>query len=213
MQGEAETRTSVSLLARLRQSPADDSAWEAFVRRYTPVLLQWCRAWHLQDADAEDVTQRVLQQLVRTLRSFDYDPTRSFRGLLKTLTRHAWADLLHGHQRGVAGTGDTAVWRVLQSVEARDNLEQRLREEFDRELLEEAMALVRARVEERTWEAFRLLALEGLSGALAAARVGMTVAATFKARSKVQRMLRDEVVRQNGAGVLSAPPPVPGHQS
>ena len=82
---------------------------------------------------------------------------------------------------------------LLDTVEARDDLLKRFEEEFDRELLEQAMARVRLRVQPHTWEAFRLLALEGLSGAEAAARLGMKVGAVFVAKSKVRKMLEDEI--------------------
>jgi RNA polymerase sigma-70 factor (ECF subfamily) len=55
------------------------------------------------------------------------------------------------------------------------------------------MVRVRLRVEARTWDAFRLLALEGRSGAEAARQLGMKVATVFVARSKVQKMLAEEV--------------------
>jgi RNA polymerase sigma-70 factor (ECF subfamily) len=53
----------------------------------------------------------------------------------------------------VKGSGESAVHDLLDSVEARDELARRLEETFDQELLELAAASVRARVEERTWEA------------------------------------------------------------
>jgi hypothetical protein len=68
-----------------------------------------------------------------------------------------------------------------------------LGEAFDRELVEEAMARVQARVRPRTWDAFRLTALEGLSGAAAAERLRMKVARVFTAKSQVQQLLAEEV--------------------
>jgi RNA polymerase sigma-70 factor (ECF subfamily) len=84
---------------------------------------------------------------------------------------------------------------MLQNVEARANLVKQLEEEFDRELLEEASARVRLRVAPQTWEAFRLTAMEGLSGAEAAARIPMQVAQVFVAKRRVQKMLTEEVAR------------------
>ena len=51
---------------------------------------------------------------------------------------------------------------------------------------------MQGRVEPHTWEAFRLTAQEGLSGAEVAARLGMQVATVFVARSTVQKMLQEE---------------------
>ena len=94
---------------------------------------------------------------------------------------------------GANGSGDTAVLEALDHVTARDDLSERLADEFDRELYERAADAVRARVEPHTWEAFRLTGLDGLSGAEAAGRLGMEVATVFKAKSKVQKMLKDEI--------------------
>jgi RNA polymerase sigma-70 factor (ECF subfamily) len=193
MSAESLGRTSPSLLARLRDVERDQEAWAELVRRYGRQVLLWCRAWGLQDADAEDVAQTVLARLAEKMREFTYDPSRSFRAYLKTLTRYAWCDFLEGRDRHGAGTGDSVVLERLKSLEARDDLGHRLEAEFDREVLEEAMERVRGRVEPHTWEAFRLTALEGLNGAEVAERLSLKVATVYKARSKVQQMLQEEV--------------------
>jgi RNA polymerase sigma factor (sigma-70 family) len=193
MTNEFATQTSISLLGRLRQDAKDQAAWEEFVRRYGQQIYRWCRKWQLQEADAQDVTQTVLVKLAEKMRTFTYDPARSFRAYLKTLTHYAWCDFLQAHKRPGAGSGGSEVLQVLQAVEARDDLVRHLNQEFDQELLEEATARVRQRVEPHTWEAFRLTALEGLSGADAAQRLGLNVATVFKAKSKVQKMLQQEI--------------------
>jgi RNA polymerase sigma-70 factor (ECF subfamily) len=187
--------TSTTLLDRLRQAPVDQAAWAEFVRRYGPQVYRWCRRWRLQHADAEDLTQAVLVKLSEKLRTFTYDPARSFRAYLRTLARYAWCDLLESRKRPGAGSGDSVVRKLLETVEAGDDLVQQLNEQFDQEVLAEAEARVRRRVEAHTWEAFRLTAREGLSGADAAVRLGLKVATVYKARSKVQQMLQDEIAR------------------
>lgn len=186
-------RTSPSLLQRLRQTTRDDAAWGEFVRRYGAQILQWTRKWNLQDADAQDVTQTVLVKLADKMRSFAYDPARSFRAYLKTLTNYALIDFLESRKRPGAAAGGSIALDVLQTVEAREDLVRHLHGAFDQELLDEAMERVRARVEPHTWEAFRLTAIDGATGAEVAARLGIKVATVFKARSKVQRMLQEEV--------------------
>jgi RNA polymerase sigma-70 factor (ECF subfamily) len=195
----AEPDTRPSLLVGLRERPDDQAAWVSFVRRYGPMVDGWCRAWGLQPADAEDVTQTVLLKLAVHLRAFQYDPSRRFRGYLKTVAHNAWVDFVTARKRGIAGSGDTAVLAALQTEPARDDLAVRMEQEFDRELLQSAEKAVQARVEPHTWEAFRLTAIDGLSGAEAAAKLGMQVGTVFKAKSKVQKMLRDEVDRLDAA--------------
>ncbi len=191
--------TSPTLLGRLRQDPANHAAWAEFLKRYVPRIYAWCRHWNLQPADAEEVTQNVLMKLVTKLATFAYDPSRSFRAWLKTLTRHAWVDYLESLKaQGVGGDGSELLQR-LESIAARDDLVKRLEEEFDHEILEEAMARVRQRVEPQTWEAFRLMSLEGLSGSEAAARIPMKESMVFVARGRVLKLLREEVEKLSGS--------------
>src|SRR5436190_15592130 len=98
--------TSPTLLGRLGRCPTDQAAWNAFVDRYGPRIYAWCLHWRLQEADAEDVTQNVLLKLARQLTGFAYDPAKSFRAWLKTLTRHALADFLDSRKTAAAGSGD-----------------------------------------------------------------------------------------------------------
>jgi RNA polymerase sigma-70 factor (ECF subfamily) len=187
---DTDWQTSTTLLQRLRSDPADEAAWGKFVDRYGRLVYGWCRKWGLQPADAEDVTQSVLLELARQMRSFEYDPAGRFRGWLKTVAARAWRRFLESRQRvGTSGVED------LLAAAAGEQFVTYLEREADREVLELAMARVRGRVQPHTWEAFRLMAIEGRSGAEAGAAVGMSAAAAFVARSKVQKMIRDEVAR------------------
>jgi RNA polymerase sigma-70 factor (ECF subfamily) len=185
--------TSVSLLSRIRGSPSDPEAWREFVQRYAPKIYRWCRQWKLQEADAEDVTQNVLARLVAKLRTFEYDPALTFRGWLKTVTQHALCDFFEERRRPGLGSGDSAVALLLESVEAQTDLLAQLQEEFDHEVMEEALARVRLKVPERRWEAFRLTALEGLSGAEAGARLEMNVTTVFTSKCKIQKLVQEEI--------------------
>jgi RNA polymerase sigma factor (sigma-70 family) len=192
------SRTSVTLLGRLRRDPRDQSAWNDFVARYQPQILKWSRRWGLKEPDAHDVTQAVLLKLSGLMAHFVYDPSRSFRGWLKTLTHHAWRDLVAERNRAGIGIGGSGMGEFFKSLQAGDDLVRQVEEEFERELMDQAMALVRARVGPRTWDAFRMTALEGCSGAAAAAQLEMKVARVYVAKSEVKEMIRQEVRRLEG---------------
>lgn len=185
--------TRSTLLTQLREHPSDQAVWERFVELYGRHIYRWCRLWNLQDADAEDVTQNILMKLSQKLRSFAYDPTRSFRGWLKTVAHHAWRDFECSRPRIRAAGGDSQVEQKMLSLEARDDLIEKLQAAFDLELLEVAKIRVRLRVAPHTWEAFRLVVIDGLPATEVAVRVRLQVAMVYVAKSKVQKMLREEI--------------------
>jgi RNA polymerase sigma-70 factor (ECF subfamily) len=193
MSDDDSLKTSLTLLGRLRRDPKDQAAWSEFVARYGPRILQWCRAWKLQESDAQDVTQDVLLKLNGLMGRFVYDPSGSFRGWLKTLTHHAWRDLVAQRRRSGLGDGDRGVIELVENLQAGDELVEQLDAEFRQEVLDRAMERVRRRVSARTWDAFRLTALEGLSGAAAAGRLEMKITRVYGARSEVKEMIRDEI--------------------
>jgi RNA polymerase sigma-70 factor (ECF subfamily) len=195
---DSEPQTGSTLLALL-QDPADPRAWDIFVRRYGPLIHRWCRRWRLQDADAENITQEVLAQLVQKLRTFHYDPHKgTFRGWLRTLTQHALSDYVAGSRGRVLGTGDSAVLEQLQAVEARVDLTASLAEAFDLELLEHAQARVQLRVSPRDWQIFQELALEQQPARAVSQKLGMTITAVLTAKSRVQKKLQEEIRRLEG---------------
>ena len=185
--------TRLTLLDLLRQDPSDQAGWDEFVERYGRHIYRWCRQWKLQDADAKDVTQNILVKLTQKLRAFAYDPSRSFRGWLKTVAHHAWRDFEVSRRQAQHAVGASEVEELMLSLTAREDFAQKLEQAFDLELLEAAKVRVRLRVAPHTWEAFRLLTLENLPVAEVAARVHLQVAMVYVAKSKVQKMLQEEI--------------------
>jgi RNA polymerase sigma-70 factor (ECF subfamily) len=205
MEDPAASKTSLTLLGRLRCNPGDQQAWSAFVERYGVKVYAWCRRWGLQEADARDVTQNVMLELARQMSGFEYKTGGSFRSWLKTIAYRAWCDFLTAHKRTPSENGADAILAQLAAPDAGDDLLRHLEEECERELLEEAMNRVRVRVQPHTWQAFVLTAVEGKSGAEAAGQLNMKPGTVWVARSKVQKMLQEEVQRlEAGEGDATA---------
>ncbi|CAN5157548.1 sigma-70 family RNA polymerase sigma factor [soil metagenome] len=193
MSDAQESQTHVTLLARLaRSGEADEGAWREFVNHYGRKIYRWCLHWNLQEADARDVTQQVLLKMARYMRTFVYDPSKSFRAWLKTVARHALLDFQNTWRRPDRGTGDSRVQEQLDSVEAGEDLIRHPKEQYDHELLEQATIRVRLRVASHTWEAFQLTAMDGIPAAEAAARLNMKIATVYEARSSVLKKLKEE---------------------
>ena len=83
-QGSDAPGTQVSLSASLLQRLLDrsETAWQRLDYLYRGTILGWCRAARLSEADAEDVTQSVMQALANHLDQFRRKPGSSFRAWL-----------------------------------------------------------------------------------------------------------------------------------
>lgn len=177
--------TSVTLLSRMKDEQ-DQAAWDQFLKRYGPRVLQWCRAKGLNETDAEEVAQQVLVKLLSKMVAFEYEPRKGrFRGWLRTVTVNTWRDYLRDNSRH----------RNHFSQFPEEELAETVTEEYDRELFEIAREHVRRNVEPKTWRAFELRAFEQVPSRQVADELGMTVAAVNMAKLRVQRMLTDAVQR------------------
>jgi RNA polymerase sigma-70 factor (ECF subfamily) len=194
MSNKPDADTSVTLMMRVQKNPADPQAWDDFVRRYQPVICVWCLRWGAQPSDADDVAQEVLLKLLTAMKKFQYDPARSFRAWLKTVTHNAWNDFVASHRFKSAGNDDRFD-AIVDSRDALADLEKQMEDAFDRELLELAMRRVEKRVKPTTWQAFQLTAVENRSGADVAQQLQIPVASVFVAKHRVQKLLHEEVRR------------------
>ena len=78
--------TSHSLIARVKD-PADGAAWTEFLGIYRPVVYRLARKRGMQDADAQDVTQRVFLSISQAIDGWEPDPNGPpFRAWLVTVS-------------------------------------------------------------------------------------------------------------------------------
>ncbi len=196
----SELNTSKSLLLRLKDLQ-DQEAWNNFVDRYGPEIYRWCKEFNIQESDALDLTQEVLAKLVATMRSFEYDVNLgTFRGWLKTVTKNAVRDLGKKWERRITGSGETAINNyllMLAAPEALNTLEMRIEAQYEAELLAEAERLVSHRVQPKTWRAFQMVARQQIPVKQVAKELAMPISDIYVAKSRVLKMLREEVSKLN----------------
>jgi RNA polymerase sigma factor (sigma-70 family) len=187
--------TSLTLMMRVQQNPADPQAWDQFVKRYEPMIRGWCLKWGAQASDADDLAQQVLLKSLTAMKSYRRDPAASFRGWLKAVTHNAWRDFVRPPRTGQGMASPDA---IADSSDALADLEKEMQQAFERELLELAMKRVEERVKPKTWEAFRLTSIENLPGADAAKTLDMPVSSVFVAKHRVMKLLEEEVRKLKG---------------
>ncbi len=196
--GESDL-TRPSLLLRLRD-PRDDDAWQQFAQLYGPLVYQFARKRGLQDADAADLTQNVLQAVSGSIRRLDYDPERgSFRSWLFVLVRNQFAKLQAGSRHAPRGTGDTAAHELLGQQPARADEEEAVWDrEYQRQLVAWAAERVRGQFGDAVWQAFWQTAVEGKAAREVADALGMSVGSVYTAKSRVLNRVKKEIEQVQG---------------
>src|SRR5271165_7395609 len=85
--------TDPTLLNRLGDW-RDHEAWVDFVTRYDPVIRSISGRYRLDAESTEELCQRVWIDLARRMRTYRYDPGKTFRGWLRRLCQSRAIDLL-----------------------------------------------------------------------------------------------------------------------
>ena len=185
---------STNLLAQVQR--CDRDAWHRFVDLFGPIIYRWCRQSGLQSADAADVLQNVLQAVHLHVDQFHRDDSGgTFRGWLWTITKNKLCDH-YKHAKSIPqprGGGE----RLEQAHPGAGSLAD-CPVDIDGTDLEASVAhrtldLVKAQFEEQTWDAFWRATMLREKAAEIAADMGMSVAAVYKAKSRVLQRVRQEL--------------------
>jgi RNA polymerase sigma-70 factor (ECF subfamily) len=188
MNQSPETRPS--LLLRIRDA-SDRIAWGDFVEIYAPLIHSYVRTRGLQDADAADVTQEVLQAIAKHADRFDYDASRgSFRGWLFRITLNKLRDLIARRKAQVVGSGDTGVHDLLANSPASDD-EAAWDQHHAWRLFLWAAEKARVDFREKTWQAFWRTTVEQQPVSQVAADLKLSAGAIHVARCRVVARVRE----------------------
>jgi RNA polymerase sigma-70 factor (ECF subfamily) len=190
---DSSLHTRPSLLARVRDVH-DAESWNTFVDTYAPLVYRYARRKGLQDADAADVTQEVMAETVRCLRTFEYQPQLGrFRDWLGTVTRRQLAHFHAKQKRRQPEKGGVLADAVLDDSPA-PPAEAAWLEEFHAQILRVALERIRPHFEAPTWRAFVRVWLENCPAVVAAGELGVPIDAIYLAKSRVLKRLREEVL-------------------
>ncbi len=181
--------TSVSLLRRL-QKPNEETAWQRFVELYAPLIFHWGRGQGLNATDAADLVQEVMTILIAKLPEFSYDPSKRFRGWLKTVTTNA----ARNYQRRESTRPATGIDETIQAVTVTSGVDLFEQAEYQGFLAKRAMRIMQAEFQDSTWRACWLHVVEGRRAADVAEELGITANAVHIAKCRIMRRLREELV-------------------
>ena len=181
------TSVSSTLLDQLRAGRPE--AWKRLAPLYSPVIYRWCRRSGLAAEDAADVVQEVLSAVMVHLPDFRRDrPQDSFSGWLATITRNKVREhYRRRHGKAEARGGSTAQRQMAEIPQPPELSEESIQPDAQSAacLSQRVLEMIRAEFEARTWEAFWRVSVGGQSPAHVASDLKISVAAVYKAKSRV----------------------------
>jgi RNA polymerase sigma-70 factor (ECF subfamily) len=185
--------TRYSLLARLADAD-DGAAWRDFETIYQPAIYRHARSRSLQEADALEVVQEVMLAVHRAMDGWrPSNRTGSFRAWLAEAARRVTLQVLRQRDKRDRGAGGDARQGVLAEVAAPSATAVAEDEDEQRWLFFCAAASVEQEVQPKTWRAFWLAAVDGVSAAAVAAELEMTVGNVYSAKCRVLDRIRRRV--------------------
>lgn len=178
--------TRASLLSRLRKTSAGDS-WQEFFDLYWKLIYNIARKQGLDDSEAQDVVQETMISVSRAMPNFQYDPERgSFKNWLRTVTEWRIKDQFRKRPRAVA------LPEGFQTA-APDEFGTIWDKEWEKNLVDGAIARVRSRVTPRMFQVYSFAELQG-KGAREASRVlGVTLPTVYLYSHRVKKAIQREL--------------------
>jgi len=185
------TDTSTTLLMALERN-TDGPAWERFCARYEPMILAFVRRSGLQEDDARDAAQETMMTFLTAFREGKYDRTKGrlrswLQGIAFRKTREAHRRLA---RREVQLVDDYGSRSPLDQIPGDDKMQRWLDEAWEEAVVAECLKEVQKHVEETTFEAFRLYALEDWPAEKVAEKLGISKNVVYISKNRVLSRLR-----------------------
>lgn len=189
------TETRMSLICRL-QDPDDVESWNQFLEMYSTVVRRVARNRGMQSADADNLVQEVMLKVAQSISDWlEREERGRFRPWLVRIAKNAAVDFLRLRASRPWDTmGSEAEYAPYETAQPCE-IENQIDLEYDRAVFDWAALQVAESVEPRTWQAFWLTQVEGLSVQEAAEQLGVRAANIYFGRSRVMARLR-ELVKQ-----------------
>lgn len=193
--------TRQSLLERLKRLD-DQSSWVDFFETYWTLIYGVARKSGLNDAEAQDVVQETIISVARKMPEFSYDPAAgSFKGWLMRLTRWRIADHFrkkHYEEKGEwkprEQPSDLAFLEHQPALDGPD-VEAIWNAEWERHLMERALAKVRQSISPLQFQIFQMHVLNGVPATEVAERLQVKLPQVYFAKYKLTSLVRKEVKR------------------
>jgi RNA polymerase sigma-70 factor (ECF subfamily) len=191
--------TRATLIQRLKDWQ-DQSSWQDFFDTYWKLIYGTAIKSGLTGAEAQDVVQETMIAVAKHMPSFQYDPALgSFKTWLLNMTRWRITDQLRKRSPFVANqsaaddtaTGTRTVDKIVDPM-SRD-LDKLWDAEWEKNLLDAAMAKVKRRLDPQKYQIFDLYVNKGWPPEKVAATLGIPVGQVYLAKHRTTELIKEEV--------------------
>jgi RNA polymerase sigma-70 factor (ECF subfamily) len=185
------TATNTSLLVGL-QDPRKEEIWSQFYARYHPLLVSFGHRLGLNRQDAEDAAQETLMAFATAYRQGKYDRDRGrLRTWLSAIASNKIRDIQRRRGRELARGEADATTAGISQLPDDHSMSEMWEAEWQRAVVRQCLAEVRAQVQPKTMRAFELVCLKDWPADRVAAELGMSRNAVYLAKSHVLAKMQE----------------------
>ena len=192
--------TRATLIQRLKNWQ-DQSSWQDFFDTYWKLIYGVALKGGLTGAEAQDVVQETMISVARHMPTFEYDPAiGSFKTWLLNMTRWRITDQLRKRGPVFAASppaleDTTAGTRTVNKVvdPASPDLDALWDAEWEKNLLDAALAKVKRRLDPQKYQIFDLYVNKEWPPEKVAATFGISVDQVYLAKHRTTEMIKEEV--------------------
>jgi RNA polymerase sigma factor (sigma-70 family) len=192
--------TRATLIQRLKNWQ-DHSSWQDFFDTYWRLIYGIARKSGLSEAEAQDVVQETMVSVAKHMPTFKYDPEiGSFKAWLLNLTRWRITDQLRKRGPIVSNamsdetTTDTPTMNKVVDPNS-EVLDQMWEAEWEKNLLDAAIARVRRRLDPQKYQIFDLYVNKEMPPDKVAQVFNISVDQVYLAKHRVTEMIKEEARR------------------
>jgi RNA polymerase sigma factor (sigma-70 family) len=194
--------TRVSLLNRLKNWE-DNESWQVFYDTYHRLIRRFALHCRLTDVEADDVVQETVLTVAKKIGEFEYDPKRgSFKSWLLHTTRWKIGDQFKKRAKAspeaeLSDNDESRRTAILDRVPdpASEEMESIWNREYQKTVLETAIAKVKSEIDAKHFQVYDLYALKDWPVTKVAALLGMNSARVYLIKHRISLLVKKEVKR------------------
>ncbi len=159
---------------------------------YQPLIRKWLGRFGAPPNELPDLSQSILTVIIKKLPEFQHQGREgSFRSWIKSITRNCLLEFWRAKKIHPVATGKTSFQEEInQLADDTSDLSAKWNREYDQQVLATLLNQIQNEFKPSTWNAFQLVAIEGISAKAAAEQLSVTVNSIFIAKSRVMARLR-----------------------